>query len=333
MNRRDAVCALLAVAALSGRRHARAQAIKAKPFRIATLPDFHPALRDLLPNAMRELGWTEGHEFLVIQSGLQFVGSDIDERARRVVADRPDLILTATTAIALAAHRATATIPIVMISSGYPVEVGLADSLARPGKNVTGNCIYAGLEVWSKLLQLLRETKPDTKRVGILWTYAPPAFPREEVEPCFVELKNAERLLGLKLHIVEAAGPEQVASALAQIDTERPDALLVTSGIAVELRSAVMEFAVKRRLPTITDAVWVVKIEPYHPLLGYGSRFTDLTRMAVHYVDKILKGASPGSLPIQQPAKLELIVNLKTATAIGLTVPASLLVRADEVIE
>jgi putative ABC transport system substrate-binding protein len=114
---------------------------------------------------------------------------------------------------------------------------------------------------------------------------------------------------------------------------ERPDALLITGGLTVRLRPTVMEFTVKRRLPTITDGVWVVQIQPYHPLLGYGALWPDLTRTAVNYVDKILKGAKPGDLPIEQPAKLELAVNLKTARAIGLTIPSALLARADRVIE
>jgi putative ABC transport system substrate-binding protein len=222
-------------------------------------------------------------------------------------------------------------IPIVLSTAGYPVENGLAESLARPGKNVTGISAYAGTEIWSKLLQMLREAKPDIKRVSILWTYAPPLFPPSE--PGVAELRNAARVLGLQLHIAEAAGPDQVPGALAEIEAERPDALLLTSGnLAVKVRPAVMQFAVNNRLATIADAVWVIKVEPY-PLLTYGTRQTDLTRSAVYYVDRILKGAQPGELPIQQPTKLELKVSLKTAKAIGLTVPPSLLARADEVIE
>jgi len=184
-----------------------------------------------------------------------------------------------------------------------------------------------------KLLQLLWEVKPSVNRVSVLWTYVPPQFPREEIDPCYAELRDAAGSLGLTLNIVEAASSDQVAGALAEIDAEQPDALLITGGVAVKLRPTVIEFAVKRRLPTITDGVWVVEIQPYHPLLGYGGLWPDLTRIAVNYVDRILKGAKPGELPIQQPSRFELAVNLKTARAIGLTVPPSLLARADKVIE
>jgi putative ABC transport system substrate-binding protein len=325
---------LLAGATISGTWPARAQVNHAKPVRIATLPDFiSPAARDWFIDAMRAVGWVEERDFFIVPSGFQIGEPGVDEVAKRVVKDKPDLILTFATSNALALHRATPSIPIVMISCGYPVEAGVAYSLARPGKNVTGNSLYAGTEVWGKLLQLLCDVKTSTKRVSVLWTYVPPLFPQEEIEPCYAELRNAARSLDLTLHIVEAQSSDQVAQALTQIDVERPDALLITGGLAPTLRPTVMEFAVKRRLPTITDGVWVVEIEPYHPLLGYGALWPDLTRKAVNYIDMILKGAKSGDLPIQQPAKFQLAVNLKTARAIDLTVPPSLLARADEVIE
>jgi putative ABC transport system substrate-binding protein len=137
----------------------------------------------------------------------------------------------------------------------------------------------------------------------------------------------------LTLHIVEAADSHQVAVALTEIDAEKPDALLINGGLAHKVRPNVMQFAVKKQLPTIVDSAWEHQVEPYHPLLGYAPRYSDLTRRAVYFVDKILQGAKLGDLPIQQPAKFELAVNLKTAKAIGLTVPSSLLARADEVTE
>jgi putative ABC transport system substrate-binding protein len=333
INRRDVMGALLALAGMAVPLRAKAQATKGeKPKRIVTFPDFSPPIRDAFLDAMRELGWAESRDFIIVQSGFQWgVMSGIDEALGRLVADTPDLIFVGNDAHGLAAQRATVSIPIVLSISGYPVENGLAESLARPGKNVTGISAYAGVEIWSKLLQMLREAKPDIKRVSTLWTYVPPLFPPSE--PAVAELRNAARVLGLQLHIAEAAGPDLVPGALAEIEAERPDALLLTSGnLAVKVRPAVMQFAVNNRLATIADAVWVIKVEPY-PLLTYGTRQTDLTRNAVYYVDKILKGAKPGELPIQQPRKLELKVSLKTAKAIGLTVPPSLLARADEVIE
>jgi putative ABC transport system substrate-binding protein len=334
MRRRDAVCTLLAVATFGGTWRARAQVNHAKPFRIATFPDFiSPATRDWFIDAMRELGWMEDRDFVIVSSGFQLDEPEVNEAAIRVVAGKPDLVVTYATSNALALHRATSSIPIVAISFGYPVEAGVANSLARPGKNVTGNSFYAGTEIWGKLLELLHEVKPSTKRLSVLWTYVPPLFPREEIEPCYAELRNAARSLGLTLHIVEAATSDQVAGALTEIDAQQPDALLIAGGLAGKLRPTIMEFAVERRLPTITDGVWLIEIQPYHPLLGYGAQWPELTRIAVNYVDRILKGAKPGDLPIQQPSRFELAVNLKTARAIGLTMPPSLLARADKVMD
>ena len=129
-------------------------------------------------------------------------------------------------------------IPIVAISCGYPVEAGVGYSLARPGKNVTGNSLYAGTEIWGKLLRLLNEVKPGTKRINVLWTYVPPLFPREEIDPAYAELRNAAHSLGSTLQIVEAATSDQVAVAMKQIDAARPDALLITArrtGIPFEI--------------------------------------------------------------------------------------------------
>jgi len=147
------------------------------------------------------------------------------------------------------------------------------------------------------------------------------------------ELRQAEGALGLKLHFANAKNSDEVPAALAEIEAERPDALMLTSGgLAIPVRQTVMEFAVRHRLPTIADGVWVIKVNP-DPLLTFGTPATDLLRSATYYVDKILKGAQPGNLPIQQPAKVVFKVNLKTAAAIGLTIPPTLLARADEVIE
>lgn len=220
---------------------------------------------------MHELDWIEGRDFVIVLSRLQLGEPGIDEATKRVVADKPDLVLTVTTGITLAVHRATPSIPIVAISFGYPVEVGIAHSLARPGKNVTGISTYFGTEVWGKLLQLLHDVKPSTRRISVLWTYVPPLFPPEEIAPCYAELRNAARSLGLTLHIAEAASSDEVAVALKEIEAERPDALLLTTGLSLKLRPTVMEFAVKRHLPTITDVLWD-DIEPYSPLLDQACR-------------------------------------------------------------
>lgn len=281
---------------------------------------------------MRTLGWTYGRDYVFIESGLPY-GPETEEAARRIVAQKPDVIFVVSTAYAVMVHRLTSRTPIVMFSSGYPVEAGVAHSLARPGKNVTGNTVYAGTGIWGKLLQLLREAKPGVKRIGMLWDYLPPAFPHEEIDPAMGELRHDAGALGLEVRLAEVRRPDELATALAGFVAGHVEALLVTTGpVVYPDRSRVTQFAVDTRLPTITDAHWPVPVEP-GPMLAYGPTVADLRRQAIGYVDRILRGANPGDLPIQQPAKFELVVNLKTAKAIGLTIPQSILIRADRVIE
>ena len=217
--------------------------------------------------------------------------------------------------------------------SGFPVEGGVAVSLARPGKNVTGLTIYAGAEVFGKLVQFLREVKPSIKRIGAFCSYIPPFHPPEESALIIREIRDGGRTLGIDVRILEIAKPEQVEDALATVAAERMDALLLTGGVSmVPRRKEIMQFAVERRLPTITDVLWRgVEISP---LLSYGAPLGVLIRQETVYVDRILwGGAKPGDLPIQLPAKFELVINLNTAKALGLTIPPSLLARADEVIQ
>ena len=183
------------------------------------------------------------------------------------------------------------------------------------------------------MLQLLREAKPDIKRVGILWTYVIPAFPKEEIEPGYAELNSAARSLNLELHIVEVANSDQVQAALAEIDEWKPGGLLLTSFFTGKAMSVVTQFAVDKGLPTIVDLDAWIRIALPHPLLCYGPIYRELMQNAVASVDKILRGASPGDLPIQRPSRFELVVSLKTAKAIGLDLPPILLAQADRVIE
>ena len=216
-----------------------------------------------------------------------------DEAVQRVVANKPDLIFTGTIASTLAAQRATASIPIVMLYSGYPVEAGIADSLAKPGRNATGNAIYASTGVWGKMLQLLREVKPDIERVSVLWTYVIPAFPKEEIEPCYAELNSAARSLGLQLHIVEAANADQIKPALAEIEATRPQGLMLTSFIAAQAMPVVAQFAVDKGLPTVIDFDWTPFLAPPRPLLSYTPVYRELMRSAVASVDKFCVVPAP----------------------------------------
>ncbi len=333
MRRREFI-GLVGSAAAAWPMLAQAQNTNKAPRRIAFFPDLNPVVLEYWQADMRVLGWINGQDFIILPSGIEYGSRNpSNEDAQRVVANKPDLIFTMATNYALAAQRATGSIPIVMLTSGYPVEAGVANSLARPGRNVTGNTIYAETAVWGKLLQLLREAKPDIKRVGILWTYVAPAFPKEEVESGYTELLNsAARLLNLELHIVEVTNSDQVQAALAEIKERNPEGLLLTSFFALKSRPVVTQFALDKGLPTIVDADWT-RIAPPHPLLCYGPIFRELVQTAVASVDKILRGSRPGDLPIQRPSRFELVVSLKTAKAIGLDLPLSLLARADRVIE
>jgi len=277
--------------------------------------------------AMRERGWTEGRNLAVqIRVGRLEEAEDL---ARKVIAEGIDVLLTPTTSMAIAVRRVTHTVPIVMVASGYPVEVGLAASLRRPGGNVTGNTIYAGVEIWGKYLELLREAVPGMTRLGVLWDYAPPAFPDGPI--ALDELQRAARTLGISVRLHLVRRQEDLDRALTALGVEDVHALFVTSnGVHFPVRARIAEFALRRRLPTLTDYSWP---EPDTLLFAYSPSLEDLFRGTARFVDRILRGASPGDLPIEQPARFEFIINRRTAKALGLTLPPSILVRADKVIE
>lgn len=333
MNRREMLVVLLALGAAATPAHVNAQRQPpAKPYRIGLLPDFDEQSRKSTADAMRDLGWKENVDFAFVLVGSPQKPDEIEPAARRMVGERPDLILVRGTVHATAVHRLTKQIPVVMMLSGYPVEAGLANSLARPGKNVTGNTVYAGAGIWGKFIELLREVRPGLQRIGVFFAYVPPGHSPQEVEPGKQEMMRAARALGLAVHIEEVASPDRLPAAMEAIDAQRPEALLVTSGQGLwAARHTVMQFAVRRRLPTIVD-FWWPGVEP-QPLLVHAPPPLDLVRSAASYADRILKGAKPGDLPIQQPSRFDLVVNLKTAKAIGLDVPQPVLLRATRVIE
>jgi ABC-type uncharacterized transport system substrate-binding protein len=307
-----------------------------RPYRIALLPDFAPRWEPLLKlfvEALRESGRIEGRDYVFYRSGVFFSG-ETTPALDRVLAAMPDLILATNLGYAVMAHKVTKTIPIVMWVSGFPVEGGVAESLARPGKNVTGLTVYAGGEVFGKLVQLLHEAAPKARRIGVFMSYVPPFHPQAEAELVTHGFRSAAAPLGLDLRIFEIATSEQLNDALAAITAQRVEALVLTSDPLMIRRGAeILRFAIAKRLPTIIDAAWRDITEP-RPLLVYTASFDTLIRQAAPYVNRILwEGAKPGDLPIQLPAKFELAINLKTAKALGLTIPPSVLVRADQVIE
>ena len=304
-----------------------------RPFRIGVPFRFQiDEARRLHVTAMREYGWRENEDFVFINADVPFSPTNA-EGIRRLVAEKPDLILVYTTADALTAHRMSKRIPIVMIASGYPVEAGVAKSLARPGMNVTGNALYAGTGVWGKLLELLKDSKPGIKSVGVLWGYVPPAFPRAEIEPCYRDLKRGAATLGIDINIFEVTSKDQLAAALDRITAGRSDALLTTSALRFVDWAQVMQFAIDRKLPTIMDWIQIPSDKHMRTLLAYAPSTESLIKTAFAAVDRILKGERPADLPIQQPSKFELVVDLKMAKAIGVTIPLSIMLRADRVIE
>ena len=333
MNRRRTLATLVAFAAAhaSGQVGARLTN-RASPYRIGLIPDLPPIRHAQIAEALRDLGWEAGSDYVLFQSGIP-AGFEPERVVRRVLDGKPDLILAAVMGYILIAHRLTHTTPIVMWATGYPVEAGVALSLARPGKNVTGLAIYAGTEVFGKLLDLLRETKPDIRRIGVLWGYVPPFHPKEEIEPCYEELHSAASRLGVAMRIWEVARPEQTRPMLDAVAAEGVHAMLLTSGAPMwPHREEIMRFATGMGLPTISDFTWPGVVP--QPLLRYSPPPEVLLRQAAAYVDRILRmGVAPGELPIQRPAKFELEINLRTAKALGLEVPQSLLLRADKVTE
>lgn len=338
MNRRDSVFALLALGAAGGSLPASAQAQPARaPFRIGLLPDFIPAWEPwlkIISQGLSEFGRMEGRDYVFYSSGVTYE-QDNPSALARFIESKPDLILVVNLAYAVALQRAGVKTPVVMLISGLPVEGGVADSLARPGRNVTGLTIYAGPEAFGKLVQLLHEAKPGIKRIGALMSYVPPFHRRVEADLVIQGMQSGARPLGINLRVFEISKPEQVDAALASVTSQGLEALLLTSGGPIQSRKQeVMQYAVARRLPTIVDIFgsWSV-VEP-GPLLAYGASPPDLMRQAPPYVNQILwHRAKPGDLPIQLPSRFEFVVNQKTAKAIGITVPSSILMRADRVIE
>ena len=285
-----------------------------------------PALVDAFRQRLRELGWVEGQNVVIDYRYAEDRVERLPGLAAELVRLKVDLIVSWGTQGVTAAKNATETIPIVMIAVRDPVGTGLIASLVRPGGNVTGVSGYAGLEIVARQLELLKETVPKIRRVAIL---SNPANAYHQL--AIREVNVAARSLGVQLQLLEARGPNEFDGAFAAMAKERVGALLVLSdAIFGSHRTRLADLAARSRLPA---AYGVRESVEAGGLMSYGPSFLDLFRRAATYVDKILKGARPGDLPVEQPTKFELVINLKTAKALGLTIPPSLLQRADQVIE
>jgi putative ABC transport system substrate-binding protein len=283
-------------------------------------------LLDALRQGLRQRGLTEDRDVVIEYRFAQGKSERLVELAGELVQARVDVIVTSTDTLGLAAKQVTTTIPIVMVAAGDPLASGLAVSLAKPGGNVTGMSITAP-DLAGKRLQLLREAVPRLSRVAVLWYADNPAKARE-VE----EAEVAARSLRMSVHSVPIRGSEPaLSSAFAAMRNERVQAALVLGdAYSFRYREEIAARAMASRLPTM----WEVNVfMDKGGLMSYGPDLVDNFRRAATYVDRIFKGAKPGDLPIEQPTKYELIINLKTAKALGLTIPPSLLGRADEIIQ
>jgi putative ABC transport system substrate-binding protein len=278
---------------------------------------------------LRELGYTEGRNILIEYRRAEGKPERFPVLAAELVALKVDVIMSAGGTLgALAAKRATTTLPIVFGAAGDPVAEGLVTSLARPGGNVTGLSAVT-TELVGKLMELLKQAVPGVSLVAHLWK--PDSMPDRAKEVRLKEADISARALGVQLQVVEARGPADFDRAFSDMAAKGAGALLVLSTPAFEIeRQRIVDLAAKNRLPAVYTARAYVVIGG---LMSYGPNFTDLNRRAAGYVDKILRGAKPSDLPVEQPTKFELVINLNTAKTLGLTVPPTLLAHADEVIE
>jgi putative ABC transport system substrate-binding protein len=297
-----------------------------KVWRIAYLGSASASGRvEALRAGLRDLGYLEGKNIVIEYRGAEGKYDRLPDLAAELVRLKVDVIVTGGTQSTQAAMKATTTIPIVMVGTGDPLRSGLVASLARPGGNVTG-LTQLGAEVAGKRLQILKDTVPNVSRVAFLWNRANVSH-----IPYFNELQAAARGLRLTLQSVEVQEPHEFERAFAGMMLERPDGLIVTADGTHQLRQAwIVDFAAKRRLPAMYQLKEYVEAGG---LMSYGTSITDHYRRAATYIDKILKGAKPADLPVEQPTKFEFVINLKTAKALGLTIPQSVLLRADQVIE
>lgn len=287
---------------------------------LTTLDAFVPALR--------ELGYTEGQNIAFNRKFADGDANRLSRLAQELVDSRVDAIVVLATPAARAVKQVTSSIPIIAIGMADPVEDELVTSLARPGENVTGTA-FLGPELVSRRLQLLKEIVPRLSRAVVLWH--PRAYGDRTMASMLKEIESAAQSLGTKLQLVPAAGPDDLGNAFAAMTTERADGLIVfPSPMLFSQYSRIVTFAANNRLPAMYAAREGVELGG---LVSYGVNLPDLSRATAVYLDKILKGAKPAELPVQQPTKFELVINIKTAKTLGLTVPTSLRATADEVIE
>ncbi len=331
MNRRHAL--RFAVVAGVGARASRslAQTPAAGPRRVGVLAPSTRAKEEIILkpffDQMRELGWIEGQNMAYDWFCADDQMAILPRLAAELVARRPDLIYAPPTPAALAAKQATQTIPIVFGAVTDPVGIGLVASLARPGGNVTGMSTTVTESLWPKRVQILRKILPNVKRIGLLGDSNDPAT--QSVQQA---LAQEAAPLGITFPLVEASNPVEFDAAIAKLVAQRVDAILVSGNgvLASNLRTRLIELANQARLPVIAGNA---QIADAGALFVYSSSLPDNLRRSALPVDKILKGAEPVDIPVEQPTRFELVINLKAAKALGITIPRSILLRADRFIE
>jgi putative ABC transport system substrate-binding protein len=299
----------------------------AKVYRIgillgATAETVAPLVR-ALTEGLRDLGYVEGRNIVFERRYADGRMERLPELAAELVRLRVDVIVTGSNIHVAAAKRATATIPIVMVAAGDPVGAGFIANLARPGGNITGLSADASREIVGKNLALLKEIVPRLSRVG--------AVGQVQSQGGLAAIEAAARQLNVALEVVDIRSPDAFESAFAAMDGKRVGAVIVNAGpLTYMRRQQIADLALKHRLPAITG---LNEFAQAGLLMSYGPNLPDMYRRAASYVAKILRGAKPADLPVEQPSKFELVINLRTAKALGLTIPQSLLLRADEVIQ
>jgi putative ABC transport system substrate-binding protein len=288
-------------------------------------PDIASPFSEAFRQGLRGLGYIEGQNIALEERWAEGRYDRLPSLAAELVRLNVDIIVTASTQAAQAGQQATRSIPIVMTVVSDPVESGLVGSLARPGGNVTGLSLMHP-DLSGKRLELLKEVIPKLSRVAVLSNLSNPIIP-----PLLRETEAAARALGVQLQVVEVRGPTELDSAFSVITRDRAGALVVLpDGIFQNERRRIAALAAKGRLPAMY--AWREAVDA-GGLMAYGASLPDIFRRAAVYVDKILKGTKPADLPVEQPTKFELVINLNAAKQIGLTIPPNVLARADKVIK
>jgi putative ABC transport system substrate-binding protein len=287
--------------------------------------DLEANLVEPFRGGLRDLGRIEGRNIVIEYRWAEGKYDRFPALIAELLASKVDVIVTAGTPASLAVKKATSSVPLVMIAVGEPVATGLVASLARPGGNATGVTSISP-EIEGKRLELLREVVPNLSHIAVLWNAGSPVQVIQERET-----RVAAQALGMKTLSLGVRTLEEIEDSFAAIVKEQPAALFVLADrLFLHHRKRIMDFAVQHRLPGVHAYRELVEVGG---LMSYGPSYGDMHRRAASYVDKILKGAKPADLPVERPVKFELVVNLRAAKALGLTVPASLILRADEVIE